>query len=156
MRSFGLVIILLLSVIPHSVAQRTHSATASSGASLVPATERAQHSQRVTIAVEGDFRMVTANGVPSHAVGPFPNGGNPHSITLQSYTLRMPLRPRVNRQVTALRMAGNFGVAINGVPFDPRAAEWYQGDRSSVWQYEALSGAVPLGVDANHAHSGAE
>ena len=46
----------------------------------------------------------------------------------------------------------DFGIAVNGVPFDPGAAEFYLGDRQSGWQYEALSGAVPLGIDENYAH----
>jgi hypothetical protein len=46
----------------------------------------------------------------------------------------------------------SFGIAVNGVSFDPGAAEWYLGDRRGGWQYEALSGAVPLGLDENHAH----
>jgi hypothetical protein len=50
------------------------------------------------------------------------------------------------------QMRGNVAVGVNGVPFDPGAAEFWRGDPSSGWQYEALSGAVPLGVDANHAH----
>lgn len=45
-----------------------------------------------------------------------------------------------------------FGYGVNGVPFDPGAAEWYLGNRNGGWQYEALSGAVRLGLDANHAH----
>ena len=46
----------------------------------------------------------------------------------------------------------NFGLCINGVPFDPSAAEWYLGQRGSKWQYEPLAGAILLGVDANNAH----
>jgi hypothetical protein len=45
-----------------------------------------------------------------------------------------------------------FGVAINGVPFDPGAAEWWNNDPGSGWQYEALSGKINLGMDQNHAH----
>lgn len=41
---------------------------------------------------------------------------------------------------------------MNGVPFDPGAAEWYRAHRHGGWRYEALSGAVPLGIDHNHAH----
>ena len=40
-----------------------------------------------------------------------------------------------------------FGVAINGVPFDPGAAEWWNNDPASGWQYEALSGKINLGMD---------
>lgn len=40
---------------------------------------------------------------------------------------------------------------MNGVPFDPGAGV-FLGNPSLGWQYEALSGAVPLGLDENRAH----
>jgi hypothetical protein len=45
-----------------------------------------------------------------------------------------------------------FGVAVNGVVFDPFAAEWWRGDQSSGWQYEPQSGAIDLGLDEHNAH----
>ena len=45
-----------------------------------------------------------------------------------------------------------FGVAVNGVVFDPGAAEWWRDDRTSGWQYEALGGGRNLGLDREHAH----
>ena len=45
-----------------------------------------------------------------------------------------------------------FGVAVNGVLMDPGTAEFWNGDRRGDWNYEALGGAVPLGVDENFAH----
>jgi hypothetical protein len=53
--------------------------------------------------------------------------------------------------VTPLGM-NPFGVAINGVPFDPGAAEWWNNDPNSGWQYEALSGKINLGMDQSNAH----
>ena len=44
------------------------------------------------------------------------------------------------------------GVAVNGVPLDPGTAEFWQGDPRSGWQYEALIGAVALGLDAKYGH----
>lgn len=49
-------------------------------------------------------------------------------------------------------MPQSFGIAVNGVPFDPFAAEWYQRDRTSGWQIEASAGTVDLGLDDNNAH----
>jgi hypothetical protein len=43
-------------------------------------------------------------------------------------------------------------VAVNGVVFDPGAAEWWNRDRNSPWQYEPLFGGGMLGVDHSHAH----
>ena len=45
-----------------------------------------------------------------------------------------------------------FGVGINGVLFEPGTAEFWMGDRHADWNYEALGGAVGLGLDSNHAH----
>ena len=108
-------------------------------------------SNRVSITVEGDYRVLRANGVAAHSTGAFPNRGNPHTIKEQNYVFRIPADPRMTGSIIPLGLH-SFGLAVNGVPFDPGAAEWFLGDRNSSWQYEALSGAVPLGVDENHAH----
>ncbi len=63
----------------------------------------------------------------------------------------MPAEPKAAEKATALRMQP-FGIAINGVLFDPGAAEWWNGDRASGWQYEPLAGGGMLGVDRSHAH----
>ena len=105
----------------------------------------------VDIVVRGDYRYITANGIPNHRHGDFPNRGNPNTIRAQSYTFRVPAHPQLARDVTPLGM-NPFGVAINGVPFDPGAAEWWNRDPNSGWQYEALSGKINLGMDQNNAH----
>ncbi len=105
----------------------------------------------VSITVEDDKRVITANGIPEHAVGKFPNRANPNAIEPQSYRYEMPAQPALAAAMTQARMH-NFGIAANGVPFDPHAAEWYLGVRGSPWQYAVLSGALPLGLDANYAH----
>ncbi len=106
---------------------------------------------KVSITVEGDYRVIRANGLPDHATGQFPNHGNPNRISAQNYTFRVPLNPKFAEKPIPLGMHP-FGVAVNGVVFDPGAAEWWQNDPRSGWQYEAMSGARNLGVDMNHAH----
>lgn len=130
---------------------RQHTVTQSQGARTLPADRQPGYASRVSITVEGDSRVIRANGIPDHMVGAFPNAGNPNAISEQNRTWRMPLHPRKADKVTRISL-GVFGVAVNGVPFDLGAAEWYRGQRRSAWQYEALSGAVALGIDANHAH----
>ncbi|MEM9942489.1 MAG: YHYH protein [Planctomycetota bacterium] len=131
---------------------RRHTQTQSSGVKrLVPATTQVSVANQVNITVEEDFRVIRANGIPDHKTGRFPNNGNPHQIVGQNYTYRIPANPKPAARTTPLGMH-NFGIAINGVPFDPGAAEWYLGQRTGGWQYEALSGAVPLGLDASYAH----
>ena len=130
---------------------RYHTAVQSNGAQLVMANVRMSESNRVSIEVRGNDRIIKANGVPGHSVGQFPNRGNPHSIAAQDYEFEMPAKPAYRGGKTDVGLR-NFGVAVNGVPFDPSAAEWFKGWRGSDWRYEALSGAVALGVDEDFAH----
>ncbi|MEM9292420.1 MAG: YHYH protein [Acidobacteriota bacterium] len=131
--------------------RRVHTVKQSGQLELESAERRAPGESRVTITVEGAARVIRANGIPDHLVGAFPNSGNPHSISAQRYELRVPAAPKQAETLTELG-THNWGVALNGVPFDPGAAEFWRGDRSSGWQYEALAGAVPLGIDENYAH----
>lgn len=105
----------------------------------------------VTIQIEEGMRVIWANGVPDHDTGSFPNRRNPNAIRAQTYTFRMPAEPSAAARLVPLGMHP-FGVAVNGVVFDPGAAEWWRGDFSSGWQYEPLSGAIDLGVDENNGH----
>ncbi len=112
---------------------------------------------RVVIAVEGDVRVIECNGVPDHEPGRFPNRGNPNAIREQAYRFRMPVSPRAHERATAVGRT-LFGVAVNGVVFDPGTAEWWAAgssrpvrERSSGWNYEALGG-LDLGLDGHHAH----
>lgn len=129
---------------------RQHTATEAETLSLTKATKSAGKA-KVSIAESGGKRVITANGIPSHKVGRFPNKGNPHRIKAQTYRFTVSASPRAGG-ARELRLGQLFGVAVNGVPFDPGAAEFWQGNRRSGWQYEALGGAVPLGLDANYAH----
>ena len=106
---------------------------------------------RVSITIEGESRVIRANGLPDHAMGKFPNAHNPNSASAQNYLFRVPLHPKIAASPTPVGMQ-NFGIAINGVAFDPAAAEWWNRDRSSGWQYEPMTGHLDLGVDENHAH----
>lgn len=108
-------------------------------------------SGHVSITTQGSFRVIRSNGLPDHATGAFPNEGNPNAIAEQHYEYRVPKDPKKTGQTTALGMSP-FGVAINGVPFDPGAAEWYEGNPRSGWQYEAMYLGARLGIDQNNAH----
>jgi len=103
----------------------------------------------VTVSQTVDALWVQSNGIPDHAVGAFPNAGNPHTIQPRAHSFSTPLTPA---GVGASVPLGKFGIAVNGVPFDPGAAEFWNNDMRSGWQYEAMSGAVGLGLDCNNAH----
>ena len=114
----------------------------------LPATSQPVEPNVVKIEIVGDQRVITSNGIPNHKTGRFPNRGNPNRISPQSHEYRVPAKPKVADRVTPMR--GEFGVAVNGVPFDPGAAEFYDGEAG--WQYEPLSAAIDLGIDVSHAH----
>ncbi|MEM6392837.1 MAG: YHYH protein [Planctomycetota bacterium] len=113
---------------------------------------------QATITTTNTHRILIANGIPDHATGQFPNRGNPNRISAQSYQFRMALKPTEYKTVEAFR-GYLFGVALNGVPFDPSTAEFYDPDsrrkvsrQRNNWNYEALSGTINLGLDRSNAH----
>lgn len=116
-----------------------------------PATEEAGFASTAKIEVRGEYRYITANGIPDHKVGQFPGAGNPNKISEQSYTFRVPVTPST---ASGKGRGAMFGVALNGVPFDPATAELFNGD--PVYHYEALTGWYgehgALGADSNYAH----
>lgn len=97
------------------------------------------------------YRYIRSNGIPDHSTGQFPNAHNPNTISPQEYTFRVPENPRLTGSDHDYGH-NLFGVALNGVPFDPGTAEFWDDDPGSGWNYEALSGKINLGIDQNHAH----
>jgi hypothetical protein len=106
---------------------------------------------RVEISVEDGYRYIRANGIPDHPTGRFPNQSNPNAIAPQEYAFRVPAAPMSANRMTPVGLRP-FGVAINGVPFDPNAAEFWGRDPEFGWQFEALGPAVDLGLDHNNGH----
>ena len=115
-----------------------------SAPTVTPSTEN-----KVAITIEGDHRVFHANGLPDHKPGDFPNQGNPNCISAQSHTFRVTLKPQTHSQPRPGQGAW-FGVALNGVPFEPGTGEFWNGQRD--WNYEAGSGFINLGLDQNNAH----
>ncbi|MEQ8709764.1 MAG: YHYH protein [Rhodospirillales bacterium] len=106
---------------------------------------------KVSVRTDSDYRYITSNAIPDHSPGNFPNRRNPNAIAEQSLSFRVPLRPELTGRLTSVGM-NVFAIATNGVPFDPSAAEWWQRDRNSGWQYEPLSPSIDLGLDKHNAH----
>lgn len=152
--SIGLLVMavtLASSVFAQGIRFRDHDETQSFPLELNPATADPGENI-VEFSEDGDWRIVIGNGIPAHLVGAFPNGGNPNEIAEQIVSYQMPLQPAMAAERTPLAFGWNFGITIDGVVFDPLAAEFWDGDPQSGWSYNALGGAFDLGLDANHAH----
>lgn len=139
---------------------RRHTTNKARPLELVPATEQLTVANQHDEQTEPDARVLQANGIPEHKVGPFPNRGNPHQIAQQHYLFKIPVNPKVAEEITPAEYpVGHqgppnrpFGIALNGVLLDPGTAEFWMGNRTLNWNYDALGGAVGLGLDENHAH----
>ena len=113
----------------------------------------AAYKSEVHIEVRDGYRFITSNGIPDHPTGQFPNRGNPNVIAPQVYHFRVPLQPQP-QPATQTARGLLFGVAVNGIVFDPGTAELW--NNSFAWHYEALTGFLAsrgsLGADENFAH----
>ena len=126
--------------------------------------ENTKAKSAVQFVIRDKHRYVTANGVPDHQVGQFPNPGNPNVVSEQSYTFRIPLDPAApsGPVLTADQVRRDngflFGVALNGVPFEPATGmNWTsegirRGGRPGDWVYEAIGGSINFGIDHANAH----
>lgn len=131
---------------------------------------------KVKIYEKDGFRYIESNGIPDHEIGVFPNPGNPNRMREQKYKYKIPLNPTISPD--GFRMPGPptqdrnnengkrgerreqppnggpsvFGVALNGIPFDPGTGEAWNNDIGSGWNIEALTGKTNFGADRNNAH----
>lgn len=87
-------------------------------------------SNQVSMREDGRYRYIRSNAIPDHETGSFPNRKNPNSIKAQSLEFRLPLNPTKGGRFSSIDHI-SFGVAVNGVPFDPFTAEFWQRDRQS-------------------------
>lgn len=123
------------------------------GASLAfAATKTSLPQPRVVITVKDGVRIIETNAIPNHATGQFPGPGNPNAISAQKLTFRMPATPKANDKPVKAQGPTTWGVALNGVPFDPNTAEYWNRDRSSGWNEDLMGAANKLGADQSNAH----
>ena len=116
-----------------------------------PAGGKKEPAHEVSIETTPTQRIIRSNGLPDHAPGAFPNKGNPNRVSAQKYEFKMTLKPKAADKPTPAQR-WFFGVALNGVPFEPGTAEVWNRDPSSGWHYQAMSGKMDLGLDSHHAH----
>lgn len=107
-------------------------------------------------------RLLTANGLPDHPVGEFPNPANPNTIAEQSVSASYTLTPQLTDSATQLGgPAGTVGFILNGIKIDAGTGGSCNdtGDTCSLggnvgsWSIEALTQSYfDFGTDTNNAH----
>jgi hypothetical protein len=107
-------------------------------------------------------RELSANGIPDHVVGTFPNPNNPNTITEQTVSASYTLEPAQATSATELGgPRGATGYILNGVKIDAGTAGTCDDSGNSCsmagnvgsWSIEALGQtAFNFGDDDNRAH----
>ena len=78
---------------------------------------------KIDISTVNGKRCFAANGIPDHPTGKFPNRGNPNTIQEQDLNICVTLKPKRGKVPTQIK--GIMGIAINGVPFRPNTAGFW-------------------------------
>ncbi len=108
------------------------------------------------------LRLMTANGIPDHATGTFPNPDDPHSIAEQTITYAATLSPiTLSGSGQPIKVSG---YALNGIKFDAGTAGRCESGTidpstcdlaggSGPWNIEFLGQSIfAFGADASHGH----
>ena len=99
------------------------------------------------IEVTDNYRYFTSNSLPTYTIT---GGRYPHPETAQDIELRTVRFPRMNDAPTYYHIPWTFGIAINGVLFEPFAAEWYKDIRNGNWQEDPF--VTLRDLDISNAH----
>ena len=107
-------------------------------------------------------RDLTANGIPDHDVGVFPNAANPNTIAAQGVSASFSISPTQANSPTQLGgPRGNVAFILNGIKVDAgtggscddSGTNCSLGDPSGGWSIEALGQPYfDFGTDDNNAH----
>ena len=138
------------SVLPFSAYSHQHGHALQSGefASLVLAASSGKVENKVTLTKDQDYIYIKTNSIPDHSVS---GGRGPNAMQVTEKSYRVPAQPEVNQKITQSN-PNSFGVALNGIPFRPSTAEFWNNNRD--WVEEAISsrGKRLLGLDNNYGH----
>lgn len=145
----GLAVICLVSFTSRSLAHPGHEEAPPNAKR--PAETPPPGESEVTIELRQGYRYIEANGLPDHDTGRFPGPGNPNAISAQDYQLRVPITPKLADEPVPYERQP-FGIALNGVLFDPYTAGFWNDDPESGWRQAADPNKRNLGLDANHGH----
>ena len=122
-----------------------------------------QETSSATWTCSGTTRTLSANGIPDHAVGSFPNTDNPNTISAQSVSASYTLDPVVSSATTTLGgPRGATGYILNGIKIDADTNGTCDDSGSNCdlgnggtgqWRVEALGqSSFKFGTDSSNAH----
>ena len=160
---------LTLSACGGSSTSSTDSSTSTAGvlcnyaSSLFNSSPSVNATATATWSCSSALRSLTANGLPDHAVGTFPNSDNPNTIAVQAISASVTLAPTKTTVITPRVGAQDKpGIALNGIVFDPGTAGTCDNSGNTCagggapvgnWNMEALGQtSFRFGTDANNAH----
>lgn len=101
----------------------------------------------LTMTTDTNYRYFSSDGMPEYDISSNRYASTPSE---QDHDYRVPLNPTMNEEPTFYELPFAFGIALNGVTFEPFAAEWYQDDRDSGWQEDPF--VTLRGLDEQNAH----
>ncbi len=126
------------------------STTGAAGTSQTDTGTTPDLASSVEITIEGSDRIIRSNGIPAHPLDP--DYSYRFGVSEQNYEWRLPLEPEVAESLTECVTGQKFGVSIDGVPYDPATAGFWNDDRSSGWLQDAHM--FPLDVYGAHVQQG--
>ena len=103
---------------------------------------------------EPGYLYITADGLPDHETGSFPNSENPYEISEQSRVFRVSTPPAIAGETTML-VPGRFdGVLANGVPVLMRETDCAGSAACGMYPGlpDPLHNPVMYGLDTHNAH----
>jgi hypothetical protein len=106
----------------------------------------------ITFEIKDGFRNIKAVGLPNHPVGVFTYRDDVISLREQNHSFRVTMEPRAQRRATPANR-GVFGIALNGVVFDTRPEQYWNGRNGSGWSFEPLRNLRAMEIDANNGHA---
>ena len=115
---------------------------------------------KIEIITKKERRCFISNGIPDHPIGIFPNRGNPNTVEEQNLKGCVPLKPK--RGLHPKPVKGIIGIAINGIPFrpntagfwDPNSPRGHSRQGNTDWSLEIFGAPGKLGLDFNNGHVG--
>ena len=105
-------------------------------------------SAATSITVANNVRTIISIDTPDHGIDNRTTYATP--ITRKSHAYKIDATPHKNLLYTKYKEPHAFGIAVNGILFDPFSPEYYNHDRHSGWQINAKEGH--LGLDKFGAH----